>query len=186
MEGINTEKDPINKLYIAYGSNLNLSQMKKRCPTARVIGRTEIEDYELVFKGSRTNAVATIEPCEGSIVPVLIWDIKDEDEKALDRYEGYPNFYGKKEMKITLDDNPILAMVYIMTPGYQYGNPSEFYLETIERGYTDSGFNTDILYNAVEKSIEKMKVCEKVIEEVKEDKAQEKNDQVDIYGMKWW
>ena len=60
--------------------------MKKRCPTARVIGRTEIEDYELVFKGSKSSAVATIEPCEGSIVPVLIWDIKDEDEKALDRY----------------------------------------------------------------------------------------------------
>ncbi|MGB4440247.1 MAG: gamma-glutamylcyclotransferase, partial [Sedimentibacter sp.] len=25
-------------LYIVYGSNLNLSQMKQRCPTARVIG----------------------------------------------------------------------------------------------------------------------------------------------------
>lgn len=186
MEEINTEKDPINKLYIAYGSNLNLSQMKKRCPTAKVIGKSEIEDYELVFKGSKTNAVATIEPFEGSVVPVLIWDIRDEDEKALDRYEGYPNLYGKEEIKITLDDNHISAMVYIMTPGHQYGNPSEFYLETIERGYTDSGFNTDVLYNAVEKSIEKMKVCEKVIEEVKEDKAQEKNDQVDIYGMKWW
>ena len=186
MEGINTEKDPINKLYIAYGSNLNLSQMKKRCPTARVIGRTEIEDYELVFKGSKSSAVATIEPCEGSIVPVLIWDIKDEDEKALDRYEGYPNLYGKKEMKITLDDNPIPAMVYIMTSGYQYGNPSEFYLETIEKGYTDSGFNTDVLYNAVEKNIEQMKVCDEEIEEINEERSQEKIDQVYIYGMKWW
>lgn len=181
MKEINTEKDPINKLYIAYGSNLNLSEMKERCPTAKVIGRSEIEDYELVFKGSRTNAVATIEPCEGSVVPVLIWDIKDEDEKALDRYEGYPNLYGKEEMKITLDDNPIPAMVYIITPRHQYGNPSEFYLETIERGYTDSGFNTDVLYNAVEKSIEQMKVCQEVIEEIKEERFQEETDQVDIY-----
>lgn len=186
MEEINTEKDPINKLYIAYGSNLNLSQMKKRCPTAKVIGKSEIEDYELVFKGSKTNAVATIEPCEGSVVPVLIWDIKDEDEKALDRYEGYPNLYGKEEIKITLDDNHISAMVYIMTPGHQYGNPSKFYLETIEKGYTDSGFNTDVLYNAVKKSIEQMKVCDEVIEEINEERFQEKIDQVDIYGMKWW
>ena len=186
MEGINTEKDPINKLYIAYGSNLNLSQMKKRCPTARVIGRSEIKDYELVFKGSRSSGVATIEPCEGSVVPVLVWDIKDEDEKALDRYEGYPNLYGKEEMKITLDDNPIPAMVYIMTPGHKYGSPSEFYLETIEDGYRDSGFDTELLYKAVEKSTEQMKVREDVAVEVKEDKSQEKTDQVDIYGMKWW
>jgi len=186
MEETNTKKDPINKLYIAYGSNLNLSQMKKRCPTARVIGRSEIKDYELVFKGSRSSGVATIEPCEGSVVPVLVWDIKDEDEKALDRYEGYPNLYGKEEMKITLDDNPIPAMVYIMTPGHEYGSPSAFYLKTIEDGYSDSGFDTDILYNAVEKSIDKIEIYEEVMEEIKEGKSQKKADQIDIYGMKWW
>ena len=27
-----------NKLYIAYGSNLNLPQMAGRCPTAKVVG----------------------------------------------------------------------------------------------------------------------------------------------------
>lgn len=186
MENKSTEKDSINKLYIAYGSNLNLSQMKERCPTGGVIGTSEIKDFELVFKGSRTNAVATIEPCEGSVVPVLVWDIKDGDEKTLDRYEGYPNLYGKGEMKITLDDNHIPAMVYIMTPGHQYGSPSEFYLKTIEDGYNDSGFDTDVLYKAVEKSIEQMKVCEEVIEEVREERFQEETDEVDIYGMKWW
>ena len=28
------------KLYIAYGSNLNLNQMHRRCPTATVVGKT--------------------------------------------------------------------------------------------------------------------------------------------------
>ena len=69
-------------LYIAYGSNLNLSQMEQRCPTARVIGTSEIKDYELVFRGSRYSAVATIELCEGSNVPVLLWGIQPEDEKS--------------------------------------------------------------------------------------------------------
>jgi hypothetical protein len=40
-----------NKLYIAYGSNLNLTQMAKRCPTAKVLGASEIKDYALVFRG---------------------------------------------------------------------------------------------------------------------------------------
>ena len=68
------------KYYIAYGSNLNLPQMKQRCPTAKVVGTAEIEDYELLFRGSKTGAYATIEPCEGSRVPVMIWSVKSKDE----------------------------------------------------------------------------------------------------------
>jgi hypothetical protein len=186
MEENRIDKNLINKLYTAYGSNLNLSQMKVRCPSARVIGRSEIKDYELVFKGSKTNAVATIEPCEGSKVPVLIWDIQDEDEKALDRYEGYPNFYGKEEMEIIIEDNPISAMVYVMTPGHDYGKPSEYYLETIEKGYADSGFDKDILYKSVENSIDKMQVNEEMMEGTKEDEFQKEINQIDISEMKWW
>ncbi len=70
MEETKIDKDSTHKLYIAYGSNLNLSQMKHRCPTARVIGTSELKDYELVFRGSGHNAVATVEPCKGSTVPV--------------------------------------------------------------------------------------------------------------------
>ena len=39
------------KKYIAYGSNLNLEQMARRCPTAKVIGAGEIRDHELLFRG---------------------------------------------------------------------------------------------------------------------------------------
>ena len=35
------------KLYIAYGSNLNLKQMKYRCPTAKLIGKGVVENYPL-------------------------------------------------------------------------------------------------------------------------------------------
>ena len=50
------------KKYIAYGSNLNLGQMARRCPTARVIGKGEIKDHELLFRGGSLSAVATVEP----------------------------------------------------------------------------------------------------------------------------
>ena len=32
------------RLYIAYGSNLNLPQMERRCPTAKVVGTSEIKN----------------------------------------------------------------------------------------------------------------------------------------------
>ena len=40
------------RLYVAYGSNLNVEQMRLRCPSARIIGTAEINNYELLFKGS--------------------------------------------------------------------------------------------------------------------------------------
>ena len=47
------------KIDIAYGSNLNLPQMAKRCPSARVLGTSEIKDYKLLLRGSRTGSYAT-------------------------------------------------------------------------------------------------------------------------------
>ena len=81
------------RYYIAYGSNLNVRQMRMRCPTARIIGTSVLKDYELLFKGSKTGSYLTVEKKPGSTVPVAVWAVAENDEKALDRYEGFPNFY---------------------------------------------------------------------------------------------
>ena len=86
------------RYYIAYGSNLNITQMRFRCPHARIIGTSVVPDYELLFKGSKTGSYLTIEPKAGASVPVAVWETTAEDELALDRYEGYPTFYYKAEM----------------------------------------------------------------------------------------
>ena len=86
------------RYYIAYGSNLNIPQMQMRCPGARVIGTAVIENYELLFKGSKTSSYLTIEPKAGASVPVAAWEVSEADEAALDRYEGFPDFYYKAEM----------------------------------------------------------------------------------------
>ena len=54
------------KNYIAYGSNLNVGQMSRRCPGAIPVGTARIENYELLFRGSKTGSYLTIEPKEGS------------------------------------------------------------------------------------------------------------------------
>ena len=46
------------KLYMAYGSNLNLYQMAYRCPTAQVAGKAVLKDYELLF-ATRLSAQCT-------------------------------------------------------------------------------------------------------------------------------
>lgn len=138
------------KYYIAYGSNMDAKQMAYRCPTAQLLGRTELEDYRLLFKGSKTGAYATIEPEEGSRVPVLVWTIEKEDEKRLDRYEGYQVFYYKKDLEIDLAGKRVTAMAYIMDESREYGKPSEGYYGVLERAYRKYGFPMEILTEAYE------------------------------------
>lgn len=90
------------QLYIAYGSNINLKQMAYRCPHSKVVGTSEIKDYELEFRG-----VATIVPSKGTSVPVLIWELDERDLPTLNRYEGYPRLYRQDTMSFDLDGNNI-------------------------------------------------------------------------------
>ena len=90
----------MKKYYLAYGSNLNIPQMQFRCPEARIVGTAVIEGYRLLFKGSKTGSYLTIEKAEGYEVPVGVWEVSERDERNLDRYEGYPTFYYKKEMQL--------------------------------------------------------------------------------------
>lgn len=162
-------------LYIAYGSNLNLPQMAFRCPTAKVVGASEIKDYELLFRGGRRSSVATVEPLKGSSVPVLLWKLKERDLQALDRYEGYPSFYRKEVLDVELRGKTVSAMVYIMNDGHPFGSPSDYYLNTIMEGYQSAGFNTELLEQAVEKSIR-----------LAQEQQEQEPEQDTLFSPKWW
>lgn len=156
------------KKYIAYGSNLNLEQMARRCPTAKVVGKGEIKDYELLFRGSRESAVATVEPKKGASVPVLIWDIGLEDERNLDIYEGYPRLYGKVNLEVQTEDGCESIMAYMMNKGHEIGKPSVRYLETIVNGYLEAGFDLNTLMESVSR-------CRNIVEQETESEGMEEN-----------
>ena len=144
-----------NKLYLAYGSNLNIRQMQSRCPGAQVVGTATIEDYELLFKGSQTGSFLTIEAKAGASVPVGVWRVTEADVKALDRYEGYPKFYYRKSMLLPVKDMETgkvrkrRAFVYIMHEERKLGIPCDSYMRTCTKGYEDFGFDTEFLDRAI-------------------------------------
>ncbi len=144
------------RLYVAYGSNLNISQMAYRCPSAKLYGTGVIEDYELQFKGYPESAFATIAPKDGASVPVAVWEIQPSDERSLDRYEGYPSHYFKKDVSVQLDNGKeVDAMVYIMNLKMNFGMPSTQYYRTVHQGYQDCGLDTDVLAQALKESAQK-------------------------------
>lgn len=134
----------MKKLYVAYGSNLNIAQMALRCPTAHIYGTGLVNNWELIYRGSMTGSYATIRRRKGSAVPVVVWSIMENDEKSLDIYEGYPRFYFKQNVMVDLPSGKKKAMVYIMDLKRKPGRPSQRYVESIREGYISN--NLDILY----------------------------------------
>ena len=145
------------KIYIAYGSNMDLEQMRYRCPNAKIKGTGILENWRLMFKGSLTGSYATIEEEAGQNVPVVYFTITKTDEDNLDYYEGYPIFYYKREVQIKTNKGYIEGMVYIMDESRQYGLPSDRYYGVLSEAYKKFGFNDNILSEAIKYSAEGIK-----------------------------
>ena len=142
------------RLYIAYGSNINLEQMAYRCPNSKIISKEMLKGYELEFRG-----VATIVPNDKSEVPILIWEIDGRDEHSLDRYEGFPNLYRKELFEIEIDGEKKECMAYLMNSGH-ISPPMSYYYNVIKQGYEANDMDTSYLRAALEKS-----VCEQYFDE---------------------
>lgn len=143
----------MKRIYLAYGSNMNLAQMAKRCPAAKLIGPATLKGWKLAFRGMDGGAVATIEPELGSEVPAVLWELEPEDEAALDRYEGYPYLYRKEMVEVVFEEKPVEAFVYIMNPGRGLGRPGDRYYTVIKQGYKAAGFDISRLDRAVWESV---------------------------------
>ena len=141
------------KLYFAYGSNINLDQMLVRCPDAKVVDTVTLPDYELLFRGYDGSGLATIKPKKGSVVHGLLWKLTPRCERSLDHYEGFPFLYDKQD--VTVHDSKgrsISVMAYIMLPDreHQPARPSEHYYQGILDGYRQTGLPEEALTGALE------------------------------------
>jgi len=146
------------RYYLAYGSNLNVQQMRYRCPSARVIGTGMLEGYRLMFKGSLSGSYLTVEPFSGGSVPVVAWEVSAADEAALDHYEGFPRFYYKRDMKQVIKSirngkaKALDVFLYVMQDDRKYGVPSQRYVNVCRQGYAAFGFDQRILTKALNAS----------------------------------
>lgn len=120
-------------LYFAYGSNLSLRAMARRCPRAVPLGKFVLADCRLVFRGV---ADAIYEPgakCYGGL-----WRITPACEVALDRYEGIGSGMYRKDY-VPLEgraDGETELMLYAMnSTGIM--PPCQSYLGVIQEGYRD-------------------------------------------------
>lgn len=117
-------------LYFAYGSNLCVQQMARRCPDAIDPRRALLTDHDWLIN---QRGVATVEPFAGSQVHGVVWRLTDHDLATLDSAEGVPVRYRRDWLTVHTDEGPTKAWVYIdhrVNPGA----PRPGYLERIIDG----------------------------------------------------
>ena len=145
---------------IAYGSNLSVDRMKSRCPDAEAIGTSVLGGYRLLFKKSMTGFYATIEQDANCCVPVVVYRMTAEDEARLDRFEGYPKYYYKREFLLpvwNLKGRKLRkrreCIAYIMHEKRLLGEPTQDYYRLLDEGYEYWGFEKTYLENGLRSSI---------------------------------
>ena len=118
-------------IYAAYGSNMHPEQMLKRCPHSPMAGTGWLHGWRLTFSGGDIGwegALATVVEDPDSSVFVVLYDVPDEDEMSLDRWEGSElGIHRKIRLRVDTDGEPVLAWLYVLD-AYEGGLPSARYL----------------------------------------------------------
>jgi phage replication-related protein YjqB (UPF0714/DUF867 family) len=121
--------------YFAYGSNLCVRQMARRCPGAVDPRPATLADHDWLIN---ERGVATVEPFDGSQVHGVVWQLTDHDLATLDSAEGVPVRYRRDRLTVHTDDGPYPAWVYI-DHRVEPGPPRPGYLERIIDGALHHG-----------------------------------------------
>jgi gamma-glutamylcyclotransferase (GGCT)/AIG2-like uncharacterized protein YtfP len=130
-------------LYFAYGSNLDESQLQRRCPGATLVTVGSLPDFRLEFtvRSAGWNAgVADVVESPGDRVWGLVFDLMDQDLESLDRFEGYPHQYGRFIAQIDTPRGMLDAWVYTVTRKQPFVAPARRYVEIIRRAALRHGF----------------------------------------------
>jgi gamma-glutamylcyclotransferase (GGCT)/AIG2-like uncharacterized protein YtfP len=128
-----TPRPPEQTLYFAYGSNLSLARMARRCPAARPLWTARVPDWCLRFE-----RVATIAPTPGAMVPGAVYSLTRVCEAALDRIEGVEEGrYRRHALRIAGPDGQAAQVLTYVKIDARRGPPTPEYLGHLETGYRD-------------------------------------------------
>ena len=69
-----------------------------------------------------------------------VYEISEKDLRSIDKHEGYPTVYGRRNVVVIMKDGaPVEAVTYIRREQSEETQPSQEYLEVLRQGYKDWG-----------------------------------------------
>lgn len=137
---VNSLSCKVSNKCFAYGSNLDLIQMNRRCPSSKIISKGSLANYRLDFNRYSSGwggGVADVIPVKGSEVWGLVFELSDTDMDSLDFYEGCykdrPSLYERSKVVINTPKGPIPDVwLYTVVEKQKFEAPTAKYLGIIK------------------------------------------------------
>jgi gamma-glutamylcyclotransferase (GGCT)/AIG2-like uncharacterized protein YtfP len=133
-------------MYAAYGSNMNPAQMAQRCPHSPQRGTGWLDGWRLTFGGedlSWESALGTVVEDSSARVFVVLYDLSEADEAALDSWDGATlGYYRKLKVRVTTLEGDAVAWLYVVN-AYEGGLPSALYLASMADAAEAAGAPAD-------------------------------------------
>ena len=129
-------------MYFAYGSNLSISQMDKRCRDNIALDIGRLNGYRWIISN---RGYANVIESENDYVLGRIYEINNTDEASLDEAEGVKlvnSGYDRTTLPIVVDGVSYDCLVYV-DPINHEGPPKDEYVNRINLGLADSEFPTE-------------------------------------------
>jgi gamma-glutamylcyclotransferase len=132
--------------YFAYGSNLRLKQMARRCPNSRYIGRARLSNYRWQIN---QRGFANVVWSKGYWVEGLVYELEGDDEDRLDKSEGVSKeSYSKTYKSLMLHRAPRVLYRRPTSWIVKKGGPVNILLQAKQAGKSLEG-HTEMLENNV-------------------------------------
>jgi gamma-glutamylcyclotransferase (GGCT)/AIG2-like uncharacterized protein YtfP len=124
------------QLYFAYGSNMDVAQMRSRVPGSRLLGAAYLSEHAFLFSGySQTwgGAVANVTPKLRSRVFGVVYELPAGGLARLDGFEGYPAHYQRKQATVRFANGRgrFVAELYYKRVLAAAAPPSPEYVKTL-------------------------------------------------------
>ena len=127
-------------LYFAYGSNMDLTAMKARCPVSKPLGVARLARHRFLVT---TDGYASVMRDPRRMVWGLLWDLAFADVPALDRWESVSTgLYAKAVQPVLTEQGPRRALVYIAR-ATKPGAPKPDYMEAVVAAAEAAGLPAD-------------------------------------------
>ena len=137
--------EKIMRLYWSFGRNMNHAEMHRRAPDAVAVSHLRVNNGLLTFR-----RVADVEWCtsKNDFVSGGLWRISEQDERNLDRYEGYQKdesgLYIKKYLTLQINGK-VEKCMYYKHSSEGVLPPSDEYVDAIAQGYRDFKLENDLI-----------------------------------------
>ncbi len=132
-----------DRLYFAYGSNMNPQQMASRCPGARFLCRATLANHRLDFtrdSPARGCGVADVVASHGDRVWGIVWRVSEAHLATLDCLEGHgtgEDAYRRVQLPVRSaegEGEDLLTQTYEVARKVPFVRPDRGYLELLIQG----------------------------------------------------